>query len=173
MAVNRFQSLAILVIFAITCLATGIFGGLLTNPSISSGWYDSLVKPTFTPPAWVFGPVWTFLYLLMAVSAWLVWSEQARHPVRIPLLVFFTQLVLNVLWSAFFFGARKPGWAFVEIVVLWGLILVMIILFWKISRPAALLLLPYSVWVLFAMVLNGTIWWMNRGLPPVDGGILS
>jgi benzodiazapine receptor len=155
------------------CLGTGVFGGLLTNPSIRSGWYDTLMKPFFTPPAWVFGPAWTILYLLMAVSAWLVWSEQIRHPVRVPLVIFFTQLVFNLLWSAIFFGARKPGWALVEIAILWILILFTVILFWRVSRLAALLLVPYAAWVLFAMVLNGAIWWMNRGLPSFDRGIIS
>lgn len=173
MGVSRFQSAVVFVLLAITCLGTGVFGGLLTSPSIRSGWYDSLVKPSFTPPAWVFGPVWTLLYLLMAVSAWLVWSGQMRHPVRIPLAVFFSQLVLNVLWSALFFARKNPGWALAEIVVLWISILATVALFWTVSRPAAILLAPYALWVLYAMILNGAIWWMNRSLPPIKGLILT
>jgi tryptophan-rich sensory protein len=120
----------------------------------------------------VFGPVWTILYLLMAVSAWLVWSRQVEYPVRIPLVLFFSQLVFNLLWSGIFFGARRPGWALVEIVVLWALILATMILFWGVSRAASLLLVPYAIWVLYAAVLNGTIWWMNHDLPR-PGGVVT
>jgi benzodiazapine receptor len=169
---NRLQSAGVFVLFLVMCLGTGVFGSLLTSPSIRSGWYESLVKPSFTPPGWVFGPVWTLLYLLMAVSAWMVWSQQGEYPVRIPLVIFFTQLVFNLLWSGIFFGSRKPGWALVEIVVLWALILLTVTLFRRVSRPAALLLIPYALWVLYAMVLNATIWWMNRGVPRLGGVVI-
>ena len=169
MSLNRLRSAGALLIFLAMCLATGVFGGLLTSPSIRSGWYENLLKPSFTPPSWVFGPVWTLLYLLMAVSAWLVWSGQAKNPVRVPLFLFFAQLVLNVLWSGLFFGAMKPGWALIDIAVLWVLILLMAALFWRVSRLAALLLVPYVLWVLYAAVLNGAIWWMNRVTQSFNG----
>jgi benzodiazapine receptor len=173
MPVMRMQSLGALLIFLVICLSTGFLGGLLTRPAILSGWYDSLTKPFFTPPAWVFGPVWTLLYLLIAVAAWLVWAGRVRHPVRIPLMIFFAQLVLNILWSALFFGAQRPGWAMVEIIFLWIFILGTVILFWRVHRLAAMLLVPYTMWVSFAVVLNGALWWLNRGTPYAGGMILN
>ena len=148
------------------CLAAQLTGSLLTLPAIRSGWYGGLVKPSFNPPAWLFGPVWTALYFIMAVAAWTVWkrgSDAGR--VKPALLLFFTQLVFNVLWSALFFGMRRPGLALAEIVLLWLLILATVLAFYGISRPAVWLLLPYLGWVFFAAVLNGTIWWLNRGGP--------
>jgi tryptophan-rich sensory protein len=161
------------VVFLIICLGAEMTGGLLTRPSLLSGWYAGLRKPAFNPPAWIFGPVWTVLFLLMAVAVWMVWRQSDKKPVRVPLIVFYIQLILNVGWSGLFFGLRHPGLALAEIVVLWLLILLTVILFYRIHRTAGLILLPYLAWVCFAVVLNGAIWWMNRWLLPLEGGIIS
>jgi tryptophan-rich sensory protein len=125
-------------------------------------WYATLNKPSWNPPGWVFGPVWTTLYAMMAVSAWLVWKKGGFAQQRLPLTVFLVQLVLNALWSPLFFGLKMPGVALVEIVALWLAIAGTIGLFWRVDRVAAGLLVPYLAWVSFATVLNGTLWWMNR-----------
>ena len=158
-------------IFVVMCLGAELIGGLLTAPAIRSGWYDTLEKPFFNPPAWVFGPVWTALFVMMAVAARLVWKQDGTASVRFPLYMFYFQLVLNVLWSALFFASKRPGWALLEIVVLWVTILAVTVMFAKISRAAGLLFLPYLGWVTFALFLNGAIWWLNRsGIVPVPGG---
>jgi benzodiazapine receptor len=145
----------------VLCEAAGLIGGIFTAQSVTT-WYVTLAKPSFTPPAWVFGPVWTALYLLMGISLYLVWRNggEAKER-RTALTVFFAQLILNALWSFIFFGLRNPGAAAVEIIVLWACILVTVILFWKLTRSAALLLVPYILWVSFAAVLNFAVWRLN------------
>ena len=161
-------------VFLVMCLGAQLTGSFLTMPAIRSGWHAGLEKPFFNPPGWLFGPVWTALYFLMAVAAWMVWRQGSGNvQVKSALMIFFVQLVFNVLWSALFFGMRKPGWAFMEIIVLWLLILVTCIVFSRVNRLAAWLLLPYLGWVLYAAVLNGAIWWMNRGVPGAGGGIVT
>jgi tryptophan-rich sensory protein len=167
---DRYRSAAGFVIFLAMCLGAGFVGSLLTLPSIRSGWYGALKKPFFNPPAWVFGTVWTALFIMMALAAWLVWKKEDLQPVRIPLLFFFAQLLCNVLWSALFFGSMRPGWALVEIAVLWFLILVTAGMFFRVRPAAGFLMLPYLGWVSFAVLLNGFIWWMNRGgVRPIPG----
>lgn len=139
----------------------GIIGSLFTSPNIGP-WYSTLQKPSFAPPNWVFGPVWTTLFLLMGIAAYLVWNAGLRNKqVKIALGIFTGQLVLNTLWSIIFFGMRAPGAAFVEIVILWLAIIATIIAFAKISKPAAWLLVPYLCWVSFASVLNYYIFRLN------------
>jgi translocator protein len=128
---------------------------------VSGGWYGTLDKPFFTPPASLFGPVWTVLYLSMAVSAWLVWRREGFSGAQAAMALFSAQLVLNLLWSVIFFGLEAPGLALVEIVALWTAILLTILAFSKISRPAGWLLVPYLAWVSFATALNAGIWWLN------------
>ena len=123
-------------------------------------WYASLHKPEWNPPSWIFGPVWTALYLMMAVAAWMVWR---RDGWRRALWLYFTQLALNAAWTPVFFGAREIGWAFVVILALWVAILVTLQAFLRVSRAAASLLLPYLAWVFFAALLNFTLWRMNPG----------
>ena len=161
-----------LAIFLSMCLGAEVVGGLLTTPAIRSGWYGLLEKPVFQPPAWVFGPVWTMLYVLMAVSAWLVWEKADEKPIKIPLVLFYVQLLLNVMWSGLFFGMGRPDLALAEILVLWTLIAVVTVLFFRVRRTAGLFLVPYLAWVSFAVVLNGFIWWMNRG-GVVPWGVIS
>jgi translocator protein len=143
------------------CFAAAAVGALFTTSEVP-GWYADLDKPPWTPPSWVFGPVWSFLYLLMGVSAWLVWRRTGSRPVRVPLVLFGIQLVLNMAWSGLFFGLRSPGAALIEIVFLWWAILATTIAFWRCSALAGSLMLPYLAWVSFAAALNLAIWNLNR-----------
>ncbi|MFO0968308.1 MAG: TspO/MBR family protein [Gemmataceae bacterium] len=149
-----------LALFLLICLGAAGLGAALTNLSVDD-WYAALRKPAWNPPNWLFGPVWTALYIGMAVAAWLVWRNSRRADVRLPLLLFGVQWCLNVLWSAFFFGLRSPALAFADVVPLWLAILATIIAFWRVSVWAAALLFPYLAWVSFATALNAAIWRMN------------
>lgn len=143
-------------------LAVGGMSGLATAHGIQD-WYPSLVKPSFTPPSWLFGPVWTLLYLMMGTAAFLVWQKGWESgAVKAALALFAIQLILNGLWSVLFFGMRWPGLAFAEILLLWISIGGTIALFWRVAPVAGMLLLPYDAWVTFAVVLNGAIWLLNR-----------
>jgi tryptophan-rich sensory protein len=144
------------------CFAAAGLGGLVTTPKIPN-WYADLAKPDWTPPDWVFGPVWTLLYLMMAVAAWLVWRPSGFTGAKLPLALFGVQLALNSLWSVLFFGLQRPGLAAIEIVVLWAAILVTTVAFWSRSSWAGALMIPYLIWVTFAMLLNFAIWRMNVG----------
>jgi translocator protein len=142
-------------------LLAGFVGSLFTTPSIA-GWYASLVKPTLNPPSWIFGPVWTTLFVLMGIAAFLVWKKGCeQRGVRIALGIFLFQLVLNTFWSIIFFGLHNPGWALVDIAFLWLAIAAAIIAFARVSRPAAWLLAPYILWVSFASYLNYQIYVLN------------
>ena len=128
---------------------------------IPGEWYASLIKPSWNPPSYVFAPVWTTLYILMGIAAWLVWRKVGFSGAQIALGLFIAQLVLNSLWSYLFFGIHQPGFAFAEIVILWSVILVVTLGFWRVSIPAGVLLLPYLCWVGFASVLNFQLWRLN------------
>jgi translocator protein len=144
-----------------TVLLASAVGSFATVRAIPT-WYKGLAKPSFNPPAWLFGPAWTLLYLLMAVTAWLVWKQGiCAAGVKLALAVFLVQLVLNVLWSVFFFGLRSPLAGLVDIIVLWLAILATIVLFFRVSVPAGVLLLPYIAWVTFAAILNAAIFRLN------------
>ncbi|MFH1145837.1 MAG: TspO/MBR family protein [bacterium] len=150
----------LIIAIAVSELA-GIIGSVFTAPSIGT-WYAALIKPSNNPPSWLFGPVWTILYVLMGIAAFLIWKKGLdRKDVRIGLGIFIGQLVLNTLWSIIFFGLHSPGGALIEIVFLWLAILATIVAFYEISRPAAWLLVPYILWVSFAMYLNYAIWTLN------------
>jgi tryptophan-rich sensory protein len=136
----------------------GLIGSVFTSSSVST-WYTTLVKPSFNPPGWVFGPVWTTLYILMGISLYLIWTNKKRT--NIALWMYGIQLVLNALWSFLFFGLRNPLAAFIEIIILWIAIVATIIYFYKISKPAAYLLIPYILWVSFAAVLNYSLFVLN------------
>jgi len=151
------KSTKIIIAIIVSQLA-GIIGSIFTTPAID-GWYATLARPEFAPPNWVFGPVWTTLFVLMGIAAGLVWAKGLdRKDVRIALGVFAGQLVLNTLWSIIFFGLQSPGGAFIEVIFLWLSILASIILFARISKAAAWLMLPYILWVSFAAYLNYSIW---------------
>lgn len=151
-----------LIISIAICEMAGSVGSVFTAPSIAT-WYATLIKPTLNPPAWVFGPVWTTLFALMGAAVFLVWrTGLSSARVKIALAIFAVQLMLNTLWSIIFFGLHSPGGAFIEIVALWIAIVTTIIVFAKISRPAAWLLAPYLAWVSFAAYLNYAIWVLNK-----------
>ncbi len=139
----------------------GIIGSFFTFPAINE-WYRGLQMPSLAPPNWVFGPVWTTLFLLMGIALYLVWkSGGSRREVHLALSVFGVQIVLNSLWSILFFGLRNPGVAFAEIVILWFMIVATIVTSGRVSRTAAWLLIPYLAWVSFAAYLNFMIWQLN------------
>ncbi|MDA1314761.1 MAG: tryptophan-rich sensory protein [Acidobacteria bacterium] len=152
----------ILVVLVTICLAVGFVGSLATRTSVDT-WYAGLSKPAWTPPNWVFGPVWTLLYILMAVAAWLVVRQSVLRESRLAIFAFGVQLVLNLAWSFLFFWLRVPGIAFFEIWVLWTAILVTVVLFFRVSATAGWLMAPYLVWVSYAAALNFAIWRMNTG----------
>ena len=150
----------VLIVFLAICLGVGGLSSIFTARSIRD-WYPRLRKPLGTAPNWVFGPAWTTLYALMAISAWMVWREY-RSGARAPLLIFFAQLLLNLTWSSIFFGSRLPGIAFVGIVILWLAIGFNIFVFYLLLPIAAYLLLPYWLWVTYSAYLNFGIWRLNR-----------
>jgi len=144
------------------CFAAAGISSLYTTPAIPV-WYASLRKPAWTPPAWAFAPVWTLLYLSMAVAVWLVWRERGFDALaRLPLALFAVQLGLNALWSIIFFGWRRPDLALVEIFFLWAAIFATMLAFWRVSHTAGWLMWPYLLWVTLAGFLNLAIWKLNR-----------
>jgi tryptophan-rich sensory protein len=158
---SPFQSNAMLVAIVLACLAAWMLGGVLTRPNLD--WYATLNKPGFTPPNEVFPVVWTILYAMMAVSAWLVWRAPGKQEDRrAGLTWFFWQLAIGVIWSYAFFWLHSPGLALIVILALLVAIVITIVFFDRLSRPAALLLLPYVLWVAFATSLNFAIWFLNR-----------
>ena len=151
-----------IVVSIVVCELAGIIGSLFTTPSIP-GWYAGLAKPSFNPPGWVFAPVWTALYAMMGLAVWLVFEKGFKKPeVKRALAVFAVQLLLNTLWSIVFFGAHQLFGAVAVIVLLWAMILWTILLFRRISKAAAWLLVPYILWVSFATVLTVSIFTLNR-----------
>ncbi len=149
----------VLAAFLLLCLSAGWIGSLATIPNIPT-WYAGLEKPAFNPPNWVFGPVWTILYIMMGISGWLVWKAPDRVSSR-PFIPFAIQLALNLAWSFAFFGAQNPLLGLVVIIPMWICIVWTIVVFWPISRAAALLLAPYLAWVSFATLLNASILALN------------
>jgi benzodiazapine receptor len=152
-----------LVICLAICIGSGLAGSIFTRDSISS-WYTYLQKPVFTPPNWLFAPVWFLLYTLMGIAVFLVWRKGLKQfQVRESIVIFAIQLLLNAGWSYAFFGLKSPGTGLIVIVPLWTAILLTIINFFRVSRLAAYLLIPYIIWVSFATVLTFSIYLMNPG----------
>ena len=153
-----------LVISIGVCQGAGILGSIFVAPMIDT-WYEGLVKPAFSPPSWVFGPVWVTLYTLMGISLYLVWrsrkASEGECNVCESMSLFLLQLALNVLWTYLFFWLQEPLVAFIEIVLLLCVVLLTIWRFWYSSKVAAYLLIPYAVWIVFAAVLNFSIWQLN------------
>jgi translocator protein len=152
-----------ILVVVVTCLVIGYFSGMVTRSAITT-WYPTLIKPSFNPPNWIFAPVWSMLYVMMGVAAGLVWNkmESDKDVVKNALVIFAVQLALNALWSYLFFGLKNPMLAGIEIILLWLMIFETYTKFLKINKIAAYLMIPYLLWVSFAMVLNGSIWWLNR-----------
>jgi tryptophan-rich sensory protein len=149
---NRYVSL---ILFLVLVLGGGLALGGLTVPG---GWYAGLVKPSFNPPAWLFGPVWTVLYVLIAIAGWRVWQ---RDRTGWPMKLWWAQMALNFLWTPVFFGAHQLGLALVVILLMLAAILAFIATAWRQDRVAAWLFVPYAAWVAFASMLNGAIWMLN------------
>ena len=144
------------------CLIAGALGSMFTTPQIP-GWYADLAKPSFNPPNWLFGPVWTALYVMMGISLFLVWRAGfAERRVQLAVGFFIAQLACNVLWSYAFFGRQSPLAGLVVIIALWILIVITMIASAPVSKAAALLLIPYLLWVSFASILNASLWRLNR-----------
>lgn len=142
-------------------LGVGAIAGWFTSSAVG-GWYDTILKPSFNPPNWIFGPAWTLLYILMGIAFYMVWIKAADNILkRKAMLFYFIQLALNFCWSFIFFYAEQPGWALIDIILLWGCIAATIYWFSKISKTAAWLLVPYILWVTFATALNFAIWKLN------------
>ena len=158
---HRAADILKLVATIIICQFAGLIGSIFTRPSVPT-WYKALEKPSFTPPNWLFAPIWTALFVLMGVSAFLVWRDRSGgQRSRMALTIFAIQLVLNMLWSIAFFGFRSPLAGLIVILVLWIAILSTILNFLKVSEVAGILLIPYILWVTFATVLNASILAMN------------
>lgn len=156
------RTIAPAIIAILICEAAGGIGSIFTRSGLD-GWFQTLNKPSFNPPRWVFGPVWTLLYALMGIAASLVWQHRDTDPAARPALrLFGVQLGLNVLWSAAFFAARSPLAGLIEIVFLLAALIATVLKFARVSRTAALLMLPYLAWTSFAAVLTATIWRLNR-----------
>ena len=149
-----------LVVFLAICFGAAGIGGAVTTPKIDA-WYATLAKPSWNPPNWIFGPVWSALYFCMAVAAWLVWRQGGCAGAKLALTLFGVQLILNVLWSCLFFGLEKPGLALMEVLVLWAAIAATMVAFWQRSIVAGSLFVPYLAWVSFASLLNFMIWRLN------------
>ncbi|MBN1604220.1 MAG: tryptophan-rich sensory protein [Chitinispirillaceae bacterium] len=144
----------------ILCEIVGLSGGAITSTSVST-WYRKLRKPSFNPPSWIFGPVWTTLYAIMGIAAASIAQNREKDTTSANAL-FGTQLLLNFLWTVLFFGLRSPFAAFVEITVLHIAILLTISTYWRLSKKAAFLMIPYILWVSFASLLNYKVWRLNR-----------
>ncbi|OGZ27705.1 MAG: TspO protein [Candidatus Nealsonbacteria bacterium RIFOXYB1_FULL_40_15] len=134
----------------------GLAGAFFTASSVKT-WYQELQRPSLVPPDWTFGVVWTILFILMGIAFYLIWKKNAKNA----MILFFVQLFFNFLWSVIFFGLKSPSMAFIDLIVLWILVLLTIIYFYKASRPAAILLIPYILWISFAGYLNLFIWILN------------
>lgn len=143
----------------VICFIAGIIGSLYTSNSVQT-WYAYIEKPIFNPPNWLFAPVWTLLYVLIGISLFLVWESKTKNKKK-AYIFFAIQLLLNTFWSIIFFGYHNLFFAFIEIIVLWIMILLTIIEFYKISKTTLYLLLPYLLWVSFATILTFSVWQLN------------
>ena len=157
---GRRAGLIALAAFIGATLSVYVVSGLVTSSSVG-GWYQTLTRPSFNPPDWVFAPVWSALYLMIAAAGWMAWRRTRNHQRRRVVTAWGLQLALNFLWSVLFFGLHWVGIALIDIVLLWAAILWTIVVFWPVERIAALLLIPYAAWVTFAIALNGAIWGLN------------
>lgn len=150
-----------LLIFVFICLGSAALGGFLTSFSVKT-WYKTIRKPSWNPPDKVFAPVWTILFLMMAVAGWMVWQRLPQDGSYDPIILFGVQLILNIGWSALFFTLRRPDLALMEIILLWFMILWTTISFWSVYWIGGAIFVPYLLWVSFAIILNFTIWQLNK-----------
>ncbi|WP_438864219.1 TspO/MBR family protein [Neptunicella sp.] len=156
---HKKQQILGLIGWLVICFSASAIGAIASVNARE--FYVQLVQPDWAPPGWLFGPVWTLLYCLMAVSAWLVWRSEYNQAKRPALALFLIQLGLNSVWSWLFFAWHKGAWAFIDIILLWCCIVFTLFRFGRIQKASALLLIPYILWVSFAAVLNYTVWQLN------------
>jgi len=154
---NKLYDGAALGLWLALCFAVALFGAQFAPGE----WYANLAKPAWTPPDWIFPPVWTLLYAMMGVAAWLIWRRRDRVDVRLALSLFIVQLAFNALWSWLFFGLHSIGLALVDIILLWLAISLTMLAFWRLRALAGVLLLPYWLWVGYALALNVALWLSN------------
>jgi benzodiazapine receptor len=147
-------------------LAVSFTAAWVGSRFMPGAWYASLAKPSWNPPNSVFGPVWTVLYVLMGVAAWLVWRKAGFSGAGLALILFIVQIALNALWSYLFFGQHRPDMAFIDIAALWVVIVIVMVLFWRVDRIAGGLMVPYAAWVTFASYLNYVLWRLNTNIMP-------
>jgi benzodiazapine receptor len=150
------------VLFILLCFLVEIVGGVWTKETVAT-WYPTLAKPAWTPPNWIFGPVWTCLYVMIAISGWLIYRAAPSEKRTVALILYGVQLALNFSWSFLFFSMRNPALGLIDIILLCILISLTIIKAWPVRPLASLLLIPYLLWVLYATSLNAGIWLLNRG----------
>jgi len=146
-----------LIVSILLCQLAGFIGAVFTTPAIPA-WYTSLNKPNFSPPNWLFGPVWILLYTLMGISFYFIWQKKAKRE----MIIFLIHLAINSLWSIIFFGLKNLSLSFLVIIFLWSMIVLLIIKFSKIKKLASYLLIPYFLWISFASFLNLSIWLLNK-----------
>jgi translocator protein len=158
MKLSKFLTLLICVLIP---LITGSISGLANVGNVNE-WYFNLIKPSFNPPSYLFGPVWTILYILMGISLYLVWKSPLGKIRKQALIIFSIQMFLNFIWTFIFFYFKQTGLALVDIILLWVLIIAMILVFKRINKTAAFIQIPYLLWVSFATVLNASIWMLNK-----------
>ena len=159
-APNQRSKIFALIAFMVLCLIISAAGGAVTATSVQ-GWYTTLEKPFFNPPNWLFAPVWTIIYFMIAFSGWRVWLKGGIANAKIAFGIYGAQLLLNLAWSFLFFGAQSPFLGLIDIIPLFILIIINAVIFWKIDRLAGILMVPYALWVSFAMLLNGSIYFLN------------
>lgn len=154
------KKIVILIICIIVPLVIGALGGVATTSGLES-WYQTIQKPSFNPPNYLFGPVWSLLYILMGISFYLILISKNQKPKTKAIAIFVIQIILNLAWSFIFFKFHLLGWALIEIILIWIAVLAMITIFYRINKVAAFLQIPYLVWVSFASILNGAFWYIN------------
>ena len=157
---NKSQILKLIVSLLLP-LGLGALASLFTSEAVPE-WYETLNRPSFNPPNWLFGPVWTILYILMGISLFLIWKQSANKERNLAIVVFLLQLALNFAWSFIFFSFNMIGFALIEIILLWISIIVMLVLFYRIKPMAAYINIPYLIWVTFATILNASYYLLNR-----------
>jgi tryptophan-rich sensory protein len=150
------------IVFILLCFIVELIGSLWTKQTVLT-WYPMLTKPSWTPPSWVFGPVWSLLYIMIGVSGWLIYRSESSRKRTIALILYGIQLCLNFIWSFLFFSLRSPALGLIDIVLLCLFISLTILQSWKVRPLASLLLIPYLIWVLYATSLNAAIWILNKG----------
>lgn len=151
------------IIFILLCFIVEIIGSFWTKETVST-WYPTLIKPAWTPPDWIFGPVWSCLYMMIAVAGWLIYRAEYSQKRTVALMLYGSQLALNFIWSFFFFSLRSPALGLIDITLLWILITLTIIKAWSVRPLASILLIPYLIWVMYATSLNTAIWLLNKSI---------